>query len=145
MSEQTRKKIIFIALPLAILWAVYSYQPKHKDVVDSSNTMTEEPLDGSPVMHKIPRKMINIEEYEKKPWGKDPFYIPAKKQIIKAEPINWVLSGIIYSSDNPLAIINKKTVRTGDLIDQAKVVKIDRKKVVLDHEGSQITLTVTKG
>ena len=53
--------------------------------------------------------------------------------------------GIVYSENNPMAIINNKSLFIGDKINKARVVDISRKNVTLDYNGKKITLTVAKG
>ena len=153
MTEKTRKKIVFLALPLAIIWAVYNYQPNDKKKIpqqtstDSAMTMDPATSANTTTPEEVPKKLIDIEKYENLPWGKDPFHaqVLRQKQTKTVSKNNWTLSGIIYNAANPVAIINKKTVKTGDIIDNAKVIEIARRKVVLDYGGNRITLTVTRG
>ncbi|MCK4574027.1 MAG: general secretion pathway protein GspB [candidate division Zixibacteria bacterium] len=44
-----------------------------------------------------------------------------------------------------MAIINNRPVKTGDTINDARVVQIDKKEVVLEHKGKRIRLTIAKG
>jgi hypothetical protein len=57
----------------------------------------------------------------------------------------WSLTGIIDNGSTPLAFINGKMVKVGDLVDQARVVKIEKHKVTLSHNGTEIFLRVNKG
>ena len=47
-----------------------------------------------------------------------------------------VLNGIMYTAENPKAIINGKTVREGDVINNAVVTSITRKKVLLKYNNN---------
>lgn len=50
------------------------------------------------------------------------------------------LQGIYYRLNDPSVMINGKALELGDLIDGAKVVKIDRKEVTLEFEDQQKVL-----
>jgi len=45
------------------------------------------------------------------------------------------LTGIIYSEDNPMAIVNSKIVNEGDVVGEVKVVKIHKDSVELERSG----------
>jgi HD-like signal output (HDOD) protein len=50
------------------------------------------------------------------------------------------LNGIIYTASNPTAIVNGSTVRVGDKLSGATIVKIGSSEVTLEIEGQQETL-----
>ena len=52
------------------------------------------------------------------------------------------LNGIMYIEEGPKAIINNSIVETGDLVSGAKVIKINPKNVVLEHNEVEITLNL---
>ena len=52
------------------------------------------------------------------------------------------LTGIIYDSKNPKAIVNDMIVKVGDMIEDAKVSDIGQDKVVLSVKEREITLTI---
>lgn len=43
------------------------------------------------------------------------------------------LTGIIYSEDNPMAIVNSKIVHEGDVVDEVKIVKIHKDSIDLER------------
>lgn len=47
------------------------------------------------------------------------------------------LQGIYYRVDRPSVMINGKTLEIGDIIADAKVIKIDRKDVTVEFQGQQ--------
>lgn len=53
---------------------------------------------------------------------------------------NFHLSGIVYSPKESYCIINDKIVKAGEQVGGATLVEITPEKVVLDYQGSQITL-----
>ncbi|MEA2031423.1 MAG: general secretion pathway protein GspB [candidate division Zixibacteria bacterium] len=146
MNESLRKKIVYGVAAIALVWAVYNFQSDSNKSSKGNNLVTSERLVAESVVTRTPEKPLDVEHYQSLKWGSDPFRIPTKTQEVQVQQnINWNLSGIVYSSDNPMAIINATTVSVGDTVDNARVVKINRKMVILDYKGSQITLTVTKG
>ena len=146
MKANTRKMIVYGVSALAVLWAITNMSGKGKGNTQTDiQPISEQSIAGSAVTH-VPEKLIDIELYENTEWGSDPFRSPVKTRTKQVQQTrNWVLSGIVFSPDQPMAIINKSTVGIGDMVDQAKVITIERKRVTLDYRGSQITLTVTKG
>jgi len=141
MNEATRKKILYVVLALAVVWGVTNIDRgtgKTKSKAAQSVATPKPALSA-----KTGLESINIDEHLARPWGIDPFRIkhqaPAQRQ---AKQMNWILTGIVYNSSAPLAFINKKTVGIGDTIDGAKVVKIEKKQVSLQHDGRTITLKV---
>ena len=151
MSEGLRKKIVFASLPLAIVWAVFSYSGK-KSTAQGDTPQVATPLTVAPIMSPHPvrpssARLINIAEKQAEPWGADPFRTRVAQPAAAGTntQLAWTLGGIIYSHHNPLAFINKQMVRTGDRVDKATVVSISKKTVVLDYRGRQITLKLSKG
>lgn len=146
MTESMRKKLVYGISALAVLWAVFNLPGRQRENLGSSDQSTsQQPLVASEV-NRVPDKLIDIEFYEDLDWGPDPFRMRAKAKVKKPEVLTtWDLTGIVYAPGHPLAVINKTTVGVGDMVDNAKVVEIDRKQVTLDYRGSQIILTVSKG
>ncbi|MFA4888577.1 MAG: hypothetical protein WC628_03255 [Candidatus Omnitrophota bacterium] len=52
----------------------------------------------------------------------------------KAQPV-FIVNGIIAGGPAPLAIINNKVMRQGDVIEEAKVIKIEKEGVEMLFEG----------
>ncbi|MEW5924378.1 MAG: hypothetical protein AB1746_10355, partial [Candidatus Zixiibacteriota bacterium] len=96
---------------------------------------------------EIKPENIDIEKYTALEWGRDPFYHgqeQAKPHVATANSPVWTLGGILYDINSPSAIINKKIVRDGDIINGARVVQIEKESVILDKDGLQFTLTIAK-
>ncbi|MDD5681557.1 MAG: general secretion pathway protein GspB [Candidatus Omnitrophica bacterium] len=55
---------------------------------------------------------------------------------------NFTLNGIMYDTDNSWAIINNRMVRTGDVLDGAKIISISPQKVILTFKRETFGLTV---
>lgn len=146
MSEGLRKKLVYATLLLAIIWAVYNYPTTPKKAsVSEPPVRSIQPLPEP--TGELVAQLIDIEQETSESWGKDPFRsYRSQKQLERTEKEHhWVLRGIVYSDEDPLAFINRKSVRVGDLVDQARVVAIGRRSVTLDHNGQQIKLAVNKG
>lgn len=52
---------------------------------------------------------------------------------------NLAITGILYSEDNPSAIIGGAIVREGDMINDVKVVKIHKNSVEFEKNGEKWT------
>lgn len=79
------------------------------------------------------------------PWGNDPFESePGYLGGVIDQPENYQLGGIVYSSEDPLAIIDGETVRVGDLVGKGrrKVKKIGKNYVILSNRFSEMELTL---
>jgi len=150
MSEGLRKKIVFTTLPLAILWAVFNYSNSKPaspvKAPPAASIQTVAPITNSP---KLPdARLINIEDKQAEPWGEDPFRTFSGRPMATSKAssqLAWTLGGIIFSHQAPVAFINKQIVRVGDRVDGATIVSINKKSVVLDFRGRQITLKLSKG
>ncbi len=151
MTDQTRTKVIGIFLAGVVLWAGMDY--KSSDTEQSQDTLqTIQPLDANTLTQNKSNSFINIEECEKVPWGKSPFYLPttqtASRPFINQKEnkaLSWILSGILFNSNSPTAIINKRPVKIGGTIDKAIVTHIEKEKVIIKYKQEEITLTVSKG
>lgn len=152
MSESTRKKVIFGILLIAIIWGYNNLKSTPKNNVPdkrSNVTATTAPAVGQAAKPTpaVP-KLVNIEKKALEPWGEDPFRVEKNTRRVSTkspQTQKWQLSGILYNSQTPVAIINNQQVKTGDTVDNARVLKIDRKAVMLEHNGTKMTITVTKG
>jgi len=145
MDEKKRKLIIYVIFIAAVIWGISNIGgDKH-----GTNTVNSDKPTASSrkIVSAHPIKKINIAEYEALKWGRDPF-VRATAEIETGSGSNtsprWVLSGILYSDTNPSAVINKKVVRSGETVDGATVVEIDRQQVILDKDGLQFNLTMAK-
>ncbi len=147
MNEKTRKQIVYGLLVFSIIWGIYNFLPKIKP--DSANgsdnlspTATQIVVQTTAV-----EKSINIAEMKNKGWGNNPFRITNSYNgtPVQAEEILWRLSGIVYNSSKPLAIINGKSVAVGSKLGSATIFAIKKESVILDFSGKHVTLKVSKG
>lgn len=148
MKEKVRKKLVFASLGFAIFYGAVNFLPFKEDAAKPAGLSGEVRLKADQVKHPE-QTLINIDSTTELNWGRDPFQVRQNRMPVKRageKPIpRWHLSGILYSGNNPMAIINKKMVRTGDTVDRAKVISIERKQVVLEHKGRKHTLSVSRG
>ena len=150
MNERTRKTLIFMTLPAALIWAIANLGGDKRTVVleaEEAPEMVEiQPVAAS--LNQPDPRLIDISAKSSEKWGKDPFRVDPKAPITKIlarDDVGWALSGIIFSAKDPIAFINGKTVRPGDIIDQAVVARIDKRSVTLTYNGRTLTLLVNKG
>ena len=144
MNTNNRQKIVYFLFIIAVIWGVYNMMGEsEKQVSDIPRPAARK----GAVASSAPIKSIDIKKYNSLDWGRDPFYRGEQQGyrpiILNLQPV-WRLGGILYDKSNPSAIINKKIVRGGDIIDGARVVQIDKETVILDKEGLQFTLTIEK-
>ncbi|MBN1405195.1 MAG: hypothetical protein JW946_01595 [Candidatus Omnitrophica bacterium] len=59
---------------------------------------------------------------------------------IKKPKDAFVLSGIVYSQDDPIAVINNSIYTIGGNVDGAKVIEINEKSVMLEKDGKDLEL-----
>ena len=149
MNEKTRTKIIAVFLIASLIWFVSNLDNDQKDTTAIEAPKAITPL--SPGLQQAQKnlKQMDIETAKKKSWGRNPFQSSfftekATAAGIPVESLEWILSGIIYNND-PVAIINKKPIKIGGTIDNARVVQIEKEKVTIEYNKKQITLTVSKG
>jgi len=153
MTEATRRKILYVVLVGAVIFGVYSFSRPRKQYVPGTMAQTElEPAVTAPAAPAQPP--VNIAAIEKANWGRDPFKWDSRPQpqrktvqvVSEAQQTpGWRLSAIVFSNSLPLAIVNGQTVKVGDVIDRAKVVRIDQKKVTLLYNGSSFEIHMSKG
>ena len=71
-----------------------------------------------------------------------PVFQPAASPF--AQPPYLTLSGIVYSPNDAYCIINDKIVKTGESIQDARLLSITESQVVLDFNGQKMTLNLSK-
>jgi type II secretory pathway component PulC len=146
MRDRTRKGIVFSALVLAILLAIYSFWPSITEKSEPAADRTpERTFHEQPAPNSEGVSPVDVDAKEGLPWGQSPFHRRRTSAVAASEYMPWVLSGIIYNEREPMAIINKRTLRTGDIINRARIKRIDRSTVVLEYNGNEFTLRVSKG
>jgi len=152
MNPKTRKILIFLALPAALVWGVMNLsedqQKQPEDSVSSQETI--DPDAQVVALEQTPprRTLTNIEEMSSLPWGTDPFRAVRSKQVHRASvtsSIGWSLKGIVHNNNNPMAYINSQAVYVGDTVNNAAVHVIEKRAVILKYKDRHIKLQVDKG
>lgn len=62
--------------------------------------------------------------------------------VVRSEPPDLVLNGIMYLETGPRAIINNNIVQEGDMIGGATIVLINKNSVILRYNNVEITLNL---
>ena len=152
MTEKTRKIVVASTLPLALIWAAFNLDFGGDDREEAAAEYAMiQPVQATPrTIAAAPTnpKLIDIEQFQEAPWGQDPFRCYRYGGVPEQRPTNnlaWILGGIIYSADYPMAFVNKRAVKIGDKVDGATVVAIDNQVVTLEYQGKTITLKVNEG
>ena len=61
-------------------------------------------------------------------------------EIAPPEPPTLVISGLVWNSDRPQAIINSRVIDVGDTIETIQVVAIRKEGVEIEFQGKTITI-----
>ncbi len=121
--KRNSKLAILIVLVTA---AIFVWMPKGKKAKDISRNISLAAFDQTiPLIKAVPKKRTEFAD-----WGRNPF---AKLQTEKeTSDVSELKLGAIMWGDKKLsASINKKTVSTGDKIDNKIVKQIERDRVIL--------------
>ncbi len=155
MSASLRKKLVFLTLPLALLYALYNWQTNEP----AAPTVNNQPAAVASLAAAIPSPAVNATVHNRParlaaPWGRDPFRYGSRplpqrtERRLKAgdaptapKSAGWIVSGILYNDTNPIAYINGKAVTVGQTIDNARVIAITKSSVTLEAAGKQLTVT----
>ncbi len=93
--------------------------------------------------YKIPDKIeIQAKSKEAVAPSTFPFTVPLKTFYSGPPEEAFSLSGIVQGAGKPVAIINDKVLEEGDSINDAKVIRIEDKKVTLSVKDKEVTLTL---
>jgi len=168
MNER-RKVIVLVILSiiLVISWIIVLKPTKKKKNrikinISMDENISEEPVFGGINIREVERSISEvkdkIEEISKRK-GKsirislrrNPFYPlvkkkePEKKEKKEEEIIpDFVISGILYDEEKPMAIINDKVVSEGDFIFGWEVVDIEKGSVLIGRGNKFFYLTMKK-
>jgi hypothetical protein len=143
MNEKVRKTLVYISLPLAIVWGAYNLsRPRTGPEVKRPETI--QPISPKSVPSAV-GALVDTERISRAPWGRDPFAARKADRKALAKDPTWVVTGIMYNSISPIAYVNREMVREGDTIKNARVLKIDKKTVTLEYRGNQFKISVLEG
>lgn len=146
MNEKQRKTILFAVLGVAIIWASFNIGKSGSDIPNGYELTTIQSVSHALSADSVPTGvLIDTSELMHAAWGMDPLR-PMKTPKRQVAPVlSWKLTGIMYNSAEPIAYVNQKVVKVGDMIDKARVIKIEKQTVTLEYGHELITLTVSKG
>lgn len=142
MSERLRKRIVYAALVLAIAWGAYNLSERDATMTTAAPDATVAPVArGTVTQASVPAEEIS--RLQSAGWGGDPFGVT--QQVPRQVGQSWILRGIVYSTQSPMAYVNGRRVGIGDTVDQATVVAISRSAVTLRFQGREFDIQVQKG
>lgn len=147
MTEQTRKRIVFGFLGLALVYGAFNIEWSEWSR-QGATPARESGSVGMPVQVQQSPVVLNMDSILSTPWGPDPFRLHSNAAEPASEEMNsgrWRLSGIVYSPEKPMAIINARPVGIGDSIDDASVIEIKHTSVTLQRGDKRFTLSVNGG
>jgi hypothetical protein len=142
MTEKTRKKIVFAALFIAVIWGLYNFQWPQRQKIDPVSPAAAPA--GARMTQPNTLTPELVQEKTNGNWGSDPFRIPNGKSVNR-QGGNWIVTGILYNTTAPLAYINRTPMRIGDTIDNARLMDIERNYVILKYNGSAHKIYFSEG
>ncbi len=170
MTESTRKKMVFGLLGAAIIYGATAIEwsspeptspssqtqanPTSMGEADRANPDAMGQTDPGIVLDSTPTKPNNtallaaIDSILQTPWGDDPFQFESRYSRTEdrvEEAAGWKLSGIVFTPTNPMAVINSRPVKVGDIINDAAIVKIEQNQVTLECRGDRFVIAVNEG
>jgi hypothetical protein len=147
MSERTRKTFVFGLLIGSLIWAYFSFSGRKPS---NSRPARQHTAAASAVANvSLPPAALSeqtVAEYEKKSWGKDPFYHRHKSAPQQTVPdkVKLHLLGILYREVNAQALINGRAVREGDTVAGYRIERIERDHVKISDGKKAVILRVEK-
>lgn len=138
--SSARQKATVILIPILIVVFVFVLRqvfwsaPEKTKGADKGSSVVKVSDSDNEIDWKIPEPL---------PSGlRDPMY-PVTKNPEKQTPetiqekteITITVNGVLYSRDNPAALIGNKIVHTGDIISGAEIITIDRDSVTFEIDG----------
>lgn len=150
MNQAVRTKIIAVVLAIVSIWAVYDQVGENKEKTAAQDTTAKTVI--YPAIAGQSAAQVDIEKDSKVSWGRNPFVYRSyavesdePAQVTNSYSVSWNLSGILYNPQLPVAIINKKPVQVGDTVADARIVSIEKNKVIIEYNGEKIELKVSRG
>ena len=78
----------------------------------------------------------------KLPWGVDPFLKSPGFALMPPADEKFVLNGVFYSRTSPMAIVNGKSVKIGDMVGDRQVEEIGENFVILRRDDSELEINL---
>lgn len=152
MNARTRRIIVFSALPVALAWGYFNLVVQRQPAsVSTATPVTQVAPNSVAPLSPADTSAAPIDRLAGEPWGTDPFRMGASRReasvtapMVKRASLVWELNGIIYSETLPFAYVNHKSVKVGDIVNNATVVAIERKAVTLEFDGRRFKISLNK-
>jgi hypothetical protein len=153
-SLSTREKIYVGILILALFWGAWNY--RHVFMGPPASTHGQEPT-VSVAAVTVSERIMNSTRFDSgsqrvPDWGPDPFHrswrgsnaTAAPATAAKGRPARAALklSAVVVRPDGRYAVINGGIVREGGMVAGRRVVKIESSRVVVDDNGTEVTLSL---
>jgi len=152
MNERTRRLILFSMLPIVLVWGYFNLiAERPTPSVSTATPATEVATNPDAPLSPADTSSAPIDRIASEPWGTDPFRMGAPQReplptahVVKRASLVWELNGIIYNESLPFAYVNHKSVKVGDIVNNATVVAIERKVVTLELDGRRFKISLNK-
>ncbi len=146
MDPRTRKLIVFGAFIASVIYGAVNLIGTPQPSAPPAPEPVRHEIQATPVSKA---SFIDIEKYSALDWGSDPFCRDNNNNRQAQMPIQpetpaWILGGILYDDLQPAAIVNGHIVRRGEIINGARVTRIDKNRVTLEKDGSEFSLSIAK-
>ncbi len=133
MDKSKRDLVIAIGLVGTFLvLAGRGFLPKNGASAPGSSAAVAVPSDLSfLVAARRNQKAIGAQEsIWAREWGRDPF-LPQGAEVSTSGNANLTLSGIVWDDRTPLAMVNEKVLKVGDVIEGYRIIEIRPSSIVL--------------
>jgi hypothetical protein len=110
--------------------------PKLPAAITSADTKIE-----WEIPEPFPTTLLNYMEATQPPTPPSPNEA-GTQQVEQVKPTKLIVKGILFSDDNPTAIVGTEIVHVGDKVAGASIVKINRDNVEFEMEGKKLTQNV---
>lgn len=146
LAEKQKKQWVIASILLVIFaWSfvtnvIFQKKPAPSAPVENVQNLAEDLVFVTNLRTKDKQFAEQTAVWDKE-WGRDPFAPQATvSSVIRA--VNLTLKGILWDDANPKAIVNEKTLVTGDTIYGYTVIQIKHKSVILRTGEKNIELSV---
>ena len=172
MDKQKKEKLILLiaVLIFAMLFSHILFRKKQTEPLVPSEVgpMPVMVMPGSVAAQEAPAVQENVpqvkpQEPDAHPAvveNKNPFEVPysliekmkAGNMLVDSEDDSWEdpnapklnLQGVVWGSDAPIAFIDGKVYKKGDIVGDAKIIDIDKKGVYLLNNGERVLVRIKK-
>ncbi|MBU4334593.1 MAG: hypothetical protein KKD07_09145, partial [Candidatus Omnitrophica bacterium] len=87
------------------------------------------------------KKAIDKKKAEaKKAAETKPVFVKPQPIEVVPEPPQMIISGLVWNSDRPQAIVNNKVIDVGDTIETVQIVAIRKEGIEIEFQGKTITI-----